>query len=188
MKSTRDHFVSYMQRIEQVSGSLDFDNIEKLRLEISRSLKEQNNLFLCGNGGSAANANHIANDLLYGIRPPETGVRVHSLCSNISVNTCLANDIGYENIFAQQLKTLASGGDHLIVLSGSGNSSNIINALIEAKKIGISSTALLGYDGGLCKDIADNTIHFKIDDMQVCEDFQTIIFHMIIQNIKEQEG
>ena len=187
MSSTKDCFQKYMRKLLEVSECIDFENIEILERDLVQALKEKHHVFLCGNGGSAANANHIANDLLYGIRPTSKGVRVQSLCSNISVTTCLANDIGYENVFAQQLKTLAGQNDHLIVFSGSGNSPNVFNALSEAKKIGMRSTALLGFDGGRCMDIADNTIHFKIHDMQVCEDFQMIIFHMIIQKIRDEE-
>jgi len=108
---------------------------EKLR-------QNKKNLFLAGNGGSAANANHLANDLIYGVNQHGRGAfRVHSLAANPSVLTCLGNDVGFENVFSNQLEVLAESGDLLLVFSGSGNSPNIIQALKAAKKLGVTSVA-----------------------------------------------
>ena len=93
--------------------------------------KHGNTVFLCGNGGSAANSLHIANDFVYGIGGAgEQGIKAQALAANQSLLTCLANDIGYDEIFSYQLKMLAKKGDLLIVFSGSGNSPNIINSFI----------------------------------------------------------
>ena len=86
-------------------------------------------MFFCGNGGRAGNAIHLANDFLYGIaKRPDGGLRVNALSANPAVITCLANDIGYDRIYFEQLSVLANPGDVLIVLSGSGNSPNIVAA------------------------------------------------------------
>src|SRR5213079_3704559 len=91
-------------------------------------------VFLCGNGGSAGNAIHLANDFLYGIsKRPGSGLRVNALASNPAVITCLANDEGYDRIFSLQLAVQAQAGDVLVALSGSGNSQNILLALEQAK-------------------------------------------------------
>ena len=94
-------------------------------------------VFLCGNGGSAANAIHLANDYLYGIGGHDRilGMRVQALPANPAVFTCLANDINYEQVFAEQLAVFGRPGDLLIVFSGSGNSANIQAVLREAKKM-----------------------------------------------------
>ena len=87
-------------------------------------------VFICGNGGSAVNAIHLANDFLYGVaKNSKTGLRVEALSANVSVLICLANDIDYSEIYSYQLKTKGEAGDLLIVLSGSGNSPNVFQAL-----------------------------------------------------------
>ena len=125
---------------------------------------------------------HLANDFIYGIsKTLGSGLRVSALPANSAVLTCLANDEGYDQIFAAQLAVQASRNDVLIVLSGSGNSSNIIKALEQAKKMGVRSYAILGYQGGKAKTMADVPIHFDVDDMQLAEDLQLIVGHMIMQ-------
>ena len=146
----------------------------------------QRQVFLCGNGGSAANALHIANDLHYGIgacgpAPIIPGMRVEALPANTGIITCLANDTGYENIFASQLKVRANQDDILIALSGSGNSPNIVNAITVARDLQMKSVAILAFDGGQCKELADLSIHFQIDDMQIAEDTQLIVGHLCMQ-------
>jgi D-sedoheptulose 7-phosphate isomerase len=144
-------------------------------------------VYICGNGGSAGNAIHLANDFIYGIdRKGGVGIRVEALSANAAVLTCLANDTGYDNIFAQQLKVKARAGDLLIVLSGSGNSPNVVKALEVAKELDVKSIAILGFDGGQCLTLADCPIHIDIDDMQISEDMQLIIGHMCMQYLSLQ--
>jgi D-sedoheptulose 7-phosphate isomerase len=104
------------------------------------------------------------------------------------VITCLANDEGYDQVFSLQLAVLARKGDVLIALSGSGNSPNIVRALEKARAIGMTSYAVLGYSGGKAKSLADIPIHFQIDDMQISEDAQTIVGHMLMQWLYAQRG
>ena len=157
-------------------------NISHLSKKLLVAWKNKNCIYLCGNGGSAGNANHIANDLIYGAgKQNGYGLNVEALSSNPSVITCLANDTGYENIFSEQLKAKGKKNDLLIVLSGSGNSKNVVNAIKVAKKIKMKTFAIVGYNGGICKKIADNNIHFKINDMQLSEDFQLIAMHMCMK-------
>lgn len=150
--------------------------------ELQECWRTGRQVFLCGNGGSAGNAIHLANDLLYGISKTRgSGLRVHALPANASVITCLANDVGYEEIFSCQLAVHAAAGDVLIVLSGSGNSPNILKALEQARNIGMRSYAVLGYSGGRAKTLADVAIHFVVNDMQIAEDMQLVVGHMLMQ-------
>ena len=159
-------------------------NIENLYNEIIKVWKNRNHIYLCGNGGSAGNAVHIANDLLYGAGlKNKSGINAEALSANQSIITCLANDVGYENIFSTQLKVKANKNDILIVLSGSGNSQNVVNALKVGNLIKMKTFALLGFDGGKCLDLANNSIHFKVHDMQIAEDLQLIVMHMIMQKL-----
>jgi D-sedoheptulose 7-phosphate isomerase len=97
------------------------------------------------------------------------------------VLTCLANDIGYDNIFAEQLRVLAGPNDILIALSGSGNSPNILKALEQANSLRMKNFAILGYSGGKAKALASTALHIPVDDMQIAEDMQLIIGHMLMQ-------
>lgn len=139
-------------------------------------------IYLCGNGGSAGNAVHLANDFLYGAGVSSgIGIRVEALSANSSVITCLANDIGYDKIYSEQLRVKANPGDILIVLSGSGNSPNVVKALEMGNAKGMKTYAILGFSGGKCKEIAQHPIHFAVEDMQISEDLQTIVGHMAMQ-------
>jgi D-sedoheptulose 7-phosphate isomerase len=88
---------------------------------------------------------------------------------------------GYDAIFSEQLKTLGQSGDSLLVFSGSGNSPNIVEAIKIAKTIGITSYAIVGFSGGQSEELADHSIHIQLDDMQISEDFQCIVGHMLMQ-------
>ena len=147
-----------------------------------------NVVFICGNGGSAANASHMANDFIYGAGIKNGGgLKVEALTANTAILTCLANDVGYDSVFSEQIKVKASKGDVLVVLSGSGNSSNVVKALEEAKKLQMHTVAILGFTGGKCKDLADVSIHFDVNDMQIAEDLQLIVGHMCMQWLCEQK-
>jgi D-sedoheptulose 7-phosphate isomerase len=177
---------NYVIELNRAMDTMDINAVEKLAVAIEESWNRKKNVYICGNGGSAGNAMHLANDLIYGIGGSKTGkmkcgLSIEALPSNASVITCLANDIGYENIFSHQIEAKGKKGEILIVLSGSGNSENIIKAIRAAKKLGIQTHAIVAFDGGECLKIADNVIHFKIDDMQIAEDTQLIVGHIVMQ-------
>ena len=146
-------------------------------------------VFMAGNGGSAANANHLATDLIYGVNAKGQGtLRVHSLASNPSVMTCLGNDTGYENIFANQLEALAQPKDLLLVFSGSGNSPNILKLLEVARRLKVSTISFLGFDGGKAKPLSDYPLHFPIYDMQAVEDLHMIAAHLLMKNLLDRSS
>ena len=175
-------FVDYSQRLQAVMQATDWPAVTRLAEELRDCWRTGRQVFLCGNGGSAGNAIHLANDFLYGISKTRgSGLRVNALPANSSVLTCLANDEGYDEIFSLQLAVQGRKGDVLIVLSGSGNSPSILKALEQAKKVGLKTYAMLGYKGGKAKALADMSIHFVVDDMQISEDMQLIVGHMIMQ-------
>ena len=177
----------YQISLTNAWNKLNWDCVKILSDDLKSAWKSGNQVFISGNGGSATNANHLANDFLYGISPEDgKGMKVHSLCANVAVNTCLANDTGYENIFSKQLIALANANDILIVFSGSGNSPNVVEAVRMAKTLGMKTHAILGFDGGKCKELADNPIHIPIDNMQVAEDFQMMIGHILMLDLKRK--
>ena len=177
---------SYLERLQGCFNETNIKAIEHLSMQLRQAWVENRNVFICGNGGSAANAIHIANDLHYGIGacgPGKKlpGLRIEALSANTGIITCLANDTGYENIYAHQLEVKAQKGDILIVLSGSGNSPNIVKALEIANKININTFGVLAFAGGKCKRLVKTAIHFEIDDMQIAEDTQLVVGHLCMQ-------
>ena len=178
----RDHFADYSLRLQGVLASADWAGVHLLANAMLESWQLGRRVFLCGNGGSAGNAIHLANDFLYGVaKTTGGGLRVMALSANSAVMTCLANDVGYDHIFSEQLAVQAQEGDLLIVLSGSGNSGNIVRVLEQSRVMGVRSFAILGFSGGKSKQLADVAIHFPVDDMQIAEDLQLIVGHMVMQ-------
>lgn len=180
-------FTNYARRLQTVLVSADWAGVEILASDIFDCWQNGRRVFLCGNGGSAGNAIHLANDFLYGIaKRLGGGLKVMALSSNPAVITCLANDVGYDHIFSEQLAVLAEPGDLLIALSGSGNSPNIVRVIEQAKSMRVKSYAILGFSGGKCKQIVDIPIHFPVDDMQISEDLQMVVGHMLMQWLYER--
>jgi D-sedoheptulose 7-phosphate isomerase len=180
---------SYAEKLSSVLAQADWSGVENLAILLERARKERRQIFLCGNGGSAANALHWANDLTAALfKGTRDALRTHALPSNMATISCLANDLSYEQVFSQQLRVLGDAGDMLIVLSGSGNSQNILAALREARELGIQTVALLGFDGGAALPLADHLIHFPIHDMQIVEDLQLVVGHMLMRSIAAMQA
>lgn len=183
----KKHIKNYTDKLSNALRHDGMNQVHKLGKALQEAWRMSNSVFLCGNGGSAGNAIHLANDLIYGAGIKNGGgMRVEALSANAAVITCLANDLGYEEIYAEQLKVKARKGDVLIVLSGSGNSPNVVKALEIGNRIGMNTFAVLGYSGGRCKELAQCSIHFDIDDMQIAEDLQLIVGHICMQWLCEQ--
>ena len=184
--SLADHIDRYTNDLSQMMKTFDWSPVHELAHDLLKCWKNGQHFFICGNGGSAANATHIANDFLYGISKVfGNAMNCTSLSANSAVMTCLANDTGYDQIFAHQLAVLAKPGDILLTLSGSGNSPNILEAIKTAKEIGVKSYGILGYSGGKAKEMVDTPIHFDINDMQISEDLQIVVTHVVSQWLYE---
>lgn len=177
-----ESFSAYSARLQSVLATADWSGVALLANDMLKCWQARQRVFLCGNGGSAGNAIHLANDFLYGIaKRSGAGMKVMALTANPAIVTCLGNDLGYDHVFSEQIAVQAQAGDVLIVLSGSGNSPNIVRAIEQAKTMGVKSYAVLGYSGGKCKNLADVAIHFPVDDMQIAEDLQLVVGHMLMQ-------
>jgi len=178
----------YFEKLNEAFSDYEKKMVAGLAESIKKAWQDGNTIYFCGNGGSAGNAVHLANDFLYGAGVNNgIGLRVESLSANTSIITCLANDIGYDQIYAEQIRVKAKKDDVLIALSGSGNSPNIVKALEMGNKKGMVTYAILGFSGGKCKEIAQHPIHFAVNDMQVSEDLQMIVGHMCMQWLCRQK-
>ena len=176
----------YVDRLQACFNAFNLSAVESLAHALHDAWIERKAVYICGNGGSAANAVHLANDLHYGVGAcgegdAVPGLHVEALPANAAVVTCLANDTGYENIYSHQVGVKGRKGDILVVLSGSGNSENVVRAIEKANEIGLETFAIVAFSGGKCKELAKTAIHFEIDDMQIAEDTQLIVGHMCMQ-------
>jgi D-sedoheptulose 7-phosphate isomerase len=175
-------FADYAERLRKTLAAADLAPVETLAGAMLEAWRTGRSVYLCGNGGSAGNAIHLVNDFIFGaLRGKGPGLRAHALPANAAVLTCLANDTDYSEIFSLQLQTFGQPGDILLALSGSGNSPNILKAIEKGRALGMRTFAILGYSGGKAKTLVDVPIHFPVDDMQISEDLQLIVGHMVMQ-------
>jgi D-sedoheptulose 7-phosphate isomerase len=178
----QQHIKNYSEKLSRALALSPMGRIQELGYALRECWRLGHSVYLCGNGGSAGNANHMANDFFYGAGVSNGGgLRVEALSANPAILTCLANDVGYDEIYAEQIRVKANPEDLLIVLSGSGNSANVVRALEMGNAKGMKTFAILGFSGGLCKSIAHHPIHFEVDDMQIAEDLQLIVGHICMQ-------
>lgn len=184
--SPTEHFSNYGVRLAAVLAKADFKPVETLARTLLACWRTGKSVYFCGNGGSAGNAIHLANDFIYGIAGGKgPGMRAHALSANPAVITCLGNDIEFAEIYSTQIKVFGGPGDMLIALSGSGNSPNILKAIEAARDMGLITFAILGFSGGKAKALVETPIHFAIDDMQISEDLQMMVGHMVMQWLKQ---
>jgi len=143
------------------------------------------NIFVCGNGGSAAISEHFLCDHSKGVCF-DTGLKpkIHSLTGNISLITAIANDFSYEEIFSYQLKMKAIPGDVLVVISSSGNSANIIRAIEEARDMKMTTISMTGFSGGKVKELTDINLHVPESNYGIVEDAHQSLMHIMSQYIR----
>lgn len=140
----------------------------------------KNTIYIIGNGGSAATASHYANDINYGVRDINSGLKAVSLTDNVAVLTALANDIGYEYVFSKQLEKFLIPGDIVIAISASGNSGNIVNAVELTQSKGNVVVGISGFDGGYLAQHADISLLIPSNKGEYgpVEDAHSIIGHI----------
>jgi phosphoheptose isomerase len=143
-------------------------------------------VFSCGNGGSASIANHMQCDHVKGVRTAtDLAPRVVSLTANIELLSAIANDHGYEDVFAYQLQSQSGPGDVLIAVSSSGRSPNIVRALTWAREYGLRTIALTGFGGGDARTVAEVAIHVDCTNYGIIEDLHQTIMHALAQYIRQ---
>ena len=148
---------------------------------ILRAYEAEGTIYVCGNGGSASTASHMANDFNKGISEyVQKKFRFYSLTDNVATMLSIANDISYDEMFRFQLQGRLRKEDLVIGISGSGNSMNVVNALTYAREQGAQTVAVCGYSGGKIKEIADVAFHVDINNMQIVEDVHLILNHLLM--------
>jgi D-sedoheptulose 7-phosphate isomerase len=155
---------------------------------IANSLKSSGTIFWCGNGGSAADSQHIAAEFVGRFKKDRRPLRSIALTTDTSVLTCVANDYSYEEIFSRQLNALGRDGDVLVAITTSGQSENIKQALIQARKMGIKTIGLLGKNGGICKDYSDVSLIVPSDTTARIQEAHILIEHLLCELVEQKLG
>jgi phosphoheptose isomerase len=185
-KKIESFLTDYLDNINKLSN-IKISLLNKFILLIEKTIKNKNNIFVCGNGGSAAIANHYLCDYLKLLRTNTTlKPIVTSLSSSVELITAISNDINYESIFSYQAECLANKNDLFILVSSSGNSKNIINVAKFAKKNKCKVIGFTGFDGGLLKKIADLSIHVPLKNYGLSEDSHHILMHILMQFLRQK--
>ena|ERR1035437_1556515 len=182
-------FEEYLSYFNSSLASLDRDEVSRFIELLVDAYDHDRTVFVIGNGGSAANASHFANDLakgtLYSIDQPKR-LRALSLTDNVALMTAYGNDEGYHTIFEQQLRTLARPGDILVAISGSGNSPNVLHAIEWANANQLHTVGVTGFNGGKLKQIARSTVHVPLNDMCTSESVHSVIFHYVALELQKR--
>ena len=176
----------YMDRVCREIQAVDPLQIENLSEQIQAAYDSGKFVFIIGNGGSGANASHLCEDLAKcTLRDFESQKRlkVLSLTDNSSWIMAVGNDLHYDRIFLEQLKNLASPGDLLLAISGSGNSPNILKAVEWANAHEMTTVGITGFGGGKLKPLAHHNLHIGVDDMGIVESLHSVVFHWVIDDL-----
>lgn len=180
-----DFLSGYIEEINKGYKTIDLSGLEKVMTVLELAIKRGSTIFTCGNGGSAAIAEHFVCDLLKGTST-DTSIKpiVHCLSSNTPTVTALANDISYDQLFSFQLERYGKERDLLLCISSSGSSKNILNALSMAESKKIETISFVGFSGGSAKDLSNNCIHIPIKNYGIVEDIHHSLMHMLAQYIR----
>ena len=176
----------YLARVAQEIDRLDAAQVENLSRLIDEAYESGRFVFLIGNGGSGANASHLCEDLAKCTLRDydrQKRLKILSLTDNTPWVTAVANDISYEHVFLEQLKNLASPGDLLVAISGSGNSPNILRAVEWANSRELTTVGITGFKGGKLRGMAQHSLHVDVDDMGIVESLHQVAFHWVVDDL-----
>ncbi len=183
--SLKHYFDDYFEDFRQSKEKLNSDNLKNIIKILSSNYNKRKKIFVCGNGGSAAIANHFECDHKKILsETKKINPRIISLCSNNPLITAISNDISYNEVFKKQLEYLADQGDMLITISSSGNSENIIKAIKYAKSKKIKTLSFTGFNGGRAKKLTDYNIHIDSLNYGVVENLHHACMNIISQFIR----
>jgi D-sedoheptulose 7-phosphate isomerase len=179
----------YPKRLQQLLENWPENQINNALEEIKRTILSNSTIYLIGNGGSASTASHFATDLGVGSINRSNPVKCISLTENNAALTASANDYGYEDIFARQIRLLCEPSDLIWSISASGNSKNIIKGILEAKEIGCRTVGMTSFNGGELKNLVDVPIHVETElgEYGPAEDMHSIICHCITEVVRSMK-
>lgn len=178
--------LDYFELMAETARALDAAAMARAGEILAECARAGGQIFSCGNGGSAAVANHLVCDCLKGARTSSTlRPRVTSLSSNVELLTAVMNDIGAEEVFAFPLTSLARPGDVLVTISSSGDSPNIVRAVETAREMGLRTIAMTGFSGGRSAPLAEVNLHVPSANYGVVEDLHQSMMHVLAQHLRQ---
>src|SRR5205807_8295013 len=179
--SLEDH----ISEVQQVLAKIPIASVERVVQIVLEAYERQGHLYIIGNGGSASTATHFACDLSKAtIVEGRARLRVTSLTDNIALLTAWANDTSYKDVFAEQLANLLNPGDVVVAISASGESPNILTAVAEARSLGATTVALVGFSGGRLKPVVDAAVHVPSMNYGVVEGCHLVLEHTITESTR----
>lgn len=181
-----DHWIrDHLSCLQQMLAAIDVTAVEHAAAELVNAFEENRTVFVCGNGGSASTASHMAADLAKNTggagRP---GLRVMCLNDNMAWLSALANDFGYEHVFVEQLRNLLQPRDVLVAISASGNSPNVVRAAEFVRARGGRTVGLVGFTGGRLRETCDVVVHLQSADYGRVEDGHLILNHILTEALR----
>ena len=183
-------YINYLKKLDNAFSKKQFVKIDKIQKILETKIKNQKNIFICGNGGSASIANHFVCDFNKGVKlssKKRLKPKIISLTNNNEIITAIANDIKYDKIFTEQIENHISIGDCLIVMSCSGNSKNIVDVVKFAKKKQLYVISLTGFKkNNFVKKYSNLNLNVGIKNYGICEDVFQIVMHMMSQCIRSK--
>jgi len=180
------YWQAYAAQLAHATASVDRAKLDAAAALLEAAIRAGNWVYACGNGGSAAISNHLLCDFAKGIQTDtDHRPRVISLAANIETILAIGNDIGFDDVFVYQLRTAARAGDVLVTISSSGNSENIVRPIEWARRNGVKTIALTGFDGGRSARLADLNIHVDARNYGVIEDVHQSLMHALSQFIRQ---
>lgn len=174
----RELAADYLMRLRSGIESVNVSELVEVYKSITQVREVNGTVWICGNGGSSATASHMQVDMAFGVKP---AVRARSMSDNSAALTATGNDVSFERVFARQLELEGTDRDLLIVISASGNSPNLVEAVRAGRLIGMTTCGFLGFDGGLLKPLVDIVVHTptKKGDYGVAEDLHASLNHIL---------
>jgi D-sedoheptulose 7-phosphate isomerase len=183
--NTSERIAAYFKRVEHALRAIDTVAVARVVETLVDTHAGGGNVFLCGNGGSASTASHMAADLAKGAPVGRvTGLRTVSLTDNVPIITAWGNDVDFSEVYAEQVRNLVRRGDALIAISASGNSPNILRAVEMAARQGAVTIGLCGFGGGRLADMADHAVVVASDEYGPVEDIHLVLNHAIAESVR----
>lgn len=180
----------FLARVSEELAKINTGEVQTLADWIWDVYQADRFVFVIGNGGSGSNASHFCEDMGKGTldrkdfdNDAKRRLKILSLTDNTPYILAWGNDEGFDRVFVEQLKNLASPGDLLVAISGSGNSPNIIRCVDWAKKNGLKTFGCTGYSGGKLRSLADANLHVPLDDMGIVESIHLTAFHWVVDDL-----
>ncbi len=183
---TKESFFQAVKELKGLLDSLNFATLENISAEIINSMKNGNKIMICGNGGSAADAQHMAAEFINRFLKERKPLPAIALTTDTSNLTSIANDYSFDDVFSKQVEALGKKGDVLIGISTSGNSSNVLKALEKAKGMGMKTVGFLGKDGGKIRRICDLALVVPSHSTPRIQEVHGFIIHIICEMVEDE--